>query len=66
MSQVRSPKENEDEDGTLYGDTWMLATCRPVEIMRWNCGDDREETGMARVLRWSDSLAGSSVVVRAG
>ena len=46
VDQERTPKENNDEEtqqGTLCGnrDTRMLATCRPVEIMRWDRGDDQ-------------------------
>ena len=45
-----TPKENNEVDtqcswqqGTLCsnGDSWMLATCRLVEILRWDRGDDR-------------------------
>ena len=47
--EERGPKENHDEKtqfrlqlGTpcSNGDTWMLATCRPVEIVWWDRGDD--------------------------
>ena len=51
MGQERISKENNDEETQHFrlqqetfcsnGDTWMLATCRPVEIMRWDRGDDR-------------------------
>ena len=52
MSQVRTPEEIRDaesqcelQQGTLgsYGDTSMLATCRPVEVLCWNRRDDRLE-----------------------
>ena len=50
VGQERTPKENSDEEtqfrvqqGTpcSNGDTGTLATCMPVEIMRWDRGDDR-------------------------
>ena len=50
MGQERAPKEINDEETQSKlqqrtpcndGDTWMLATCRPVEIMRLDRGDDR-------------------------
>ena len=50
VARSRVAKENNDKETQFFRlqqgtpcskDIWMLATCRPVEIMRWDLGDDR-------------------------
>ena len=68
MSQVPPPKEINDTEtqcklqlGTpcSHSGTWMLATCRPAEILLGS--RRRSSSGIARALWWSGTSAGGQV-----
>ena len=59
VGQERTSMASNDEDTQFRlqqwtpcsnGDTWMLATCRPVETMRWDRGDDIGERNCSSVM----------------